>query len=247
MLAVVQRLAEGAATIETGLTAAFDTVGRSGDERFSRGLSTVGLRLAYTQVLDPHTVLQGAYELMRRDGYQASPYRFVGIGGDGLCNGTAQLCVAESHPSIRWRNAWVLRLRRALGDEWSTGLDYRFYVDDWGISSHTATGQAIWLPSEDDTIIARYRFYWQNEADFYQPVYELTAERRRLLTRDRELSPMSTHRLVLAYERTFDLTAAGPSTTMTLAIGGSILDYRDFVGLEVVGALDASLSLMVEL
>jgi hypothetical protein len=247
VLAVIQRLAEGAATIETGLSAAFDTVGRSGDERFSRGLSTVGFRLAYTQVLDPNTVLQGAYELMRRDGYQASPYRFVGLGGDGFCRGTAQLCVAESHPSIRWRNAWVARLRRALGDHWSTGLDYRFYIDDWGVASHTATAQAVWLPDEDTTVIARYRFYWQNEADFYQPTYALADARLRYVTRDRELSPMSTHRLVLAYERTFDLTAAGPATTMTLAIGGSILDYRDFVGLDVVGALDASLSLTVEL
>ncbi len=246
-LSVVQRLAEGAATIETGLTAAFDTVGRSGDESFSRGLSTVGFRLAYTQVLDPSTVLQGAYELMRRDGYQASPYHFVGLGGDGLCNGTAQLCVAESHPSIRWRNAWVVRLRRALGDQWSTGLDYRFYVDDWGIASHTASAQVIWLPDEDSQVIARYRFYWQGAADFYQSVYAMTAERQRYVTRDRELSPMSTQRLVLAYQRTFELTEAGPATTMTLSVGGTILDYRDFNGLDTVAALDASLSLSVEL
>lgn len=245
-LSVVQRLAEGAATIETGLTAAFDTVGRSGDEAFLRGLSTVGFRLAYTQVLDPETVLQGAYELIRRDGYQASAYRFVGLGGDGLCNGTAQLCVPENHPSTRWRNAWVLRARRAVGDAWSAGLDYRLYVDDWGVTSHTVAAEANWLPDEDSQVTARYRFYWQDEADFYQPVYALGAEIG-YLTRDRELSPMSTHRLVLAYERTFDLTAAGPATTLTLVVGGSVLDYRDFVGLDVVGALDASLSLSVEL
>jgi len=246
-LGVIQRLAEGAATIETGLSAAFDTVGRSGDEAFSRGLSTVGLRLAYTQILDPKTALQIAYELMRRDGYQASPYRFVGLGGDGFCNGTAQLCVPESHPSIRWRNAWVLRARRALSDDWSAGLDYRFYIDDWGIASHTASAQAIWLPDEDSSFIARYRFYWQSEADFYQPTYEIPDARFRYVTRDRENSPMSTHRLVLAYERTFDLTAAGPATTATLAVGGTILDYRDFIGLDTVGALDVSLALSVEL
>jgi hypothetical protein len=106
--------------------------------------------------------------------------------------------------------------------------------------------EANWLPDEDSQVTARYRFYWQDEADFYQPVYALGAEIG-YLTRDRELSPMSTHRLVLAYERTFDLTAAGPATTLTLVVGGSVLDYRDFVGLDVVGALDASLSLSVEL
>ncbi|MBW2464123.1 MAG: DUF3570 domain-containing protein, partial [Deltaproteobacteria bacterium] len=218
-LGIIQRLAQGAATLETGLAAAFDQVGRSGDEAFSRGLSTIGFRLALTQVLDPETVIQGAYELMRRDGYQASPYRFVGIGGDGLCNGTAQFCVPESHPSVRWRNAWVVRARRSLGEHWSTGVDYRFYLDDWGVSSHTASLQLSWLPDEDSMVIARYRFYWQGESDFYQPVYGDPEVRHRYVTRDRELSPMSTHRVVLAYERAFELTAAGPTVTATMNVG----------------------------
>jgi hypothetical protein len=127
------------------------------------------------------------------------------------------------------------------------GLDYRLYVDDWGLASHTVGAEATWLPDEDSQVIARYRFYWQDESDFYQPVYELGPDSVRYLTRDRELSPMSTHRLVLAYQRTFDLTAAGPAATVTFALGGTVLDYRDFVGLAVVGALDASLALSVEL
>jgi hypothetical protein len=244
---IVQRLAEGNATVEVALQAAADTVGRSGDEAFARSLATVGARVVYTQVIDPHTIVQGAYELTRREGYQASPYRFVGLGGDGLCNGTAQLCVPESHPSLRLRNAIVASGRRALGALFSAGLEYRFYFDDWGITSHTVAAQLAWLPGARTELLARYRFYWQEPAEFYRARYEVPAGAIQYVTRDRELGPISTHRLVLALEHDLDLTAAGPAAELTLAVAGSLLDYRDFVGLDTVLALDVTLAFEVEL
>ncbi len=244
---LVQRLAEGNATVEVALHASADTVGRSGDERFARSLASVGARVVYTQVLDPYTIVQGAYELTRREGYQSSPYRFVGLGGDGLCNGTAQLCVPESHPSLRLRHALVASGRRSLGRAFSAGLEYRFYFDDWGIASHTVAAQLAWLPDDRTQVMARYRFYIQDAADFYASRYDLPTGTILYVTRDRELGPISTHRLVLSVERAIDLTAAGPAAELTLAIGGGVLDYRDFVGLDTVLAFDASLSFEVEL
>jgi hypothetical protein len=246
-VAVEQRLAEGAATVETQLSAAQDTVGRSGDDGFQRGLATVGARVAYTQVLDADTILQGAYELSRREGYQASPYRFVGVGGDGRCGGTATLCLPESVPPVRLRHAIVARVRRSLGASWSGGLEYRLYVDDWGLGAHTGGAQLAWLPDDRSTVSLRYRFHVQGSASFYRARYETPTGRIGLVTNDRELSALRTHRVALGYERDVDLTEAGPTMRITAGVGLGVLGYQDFPGLDTVLALDATLAAAVEL
>lgn len=246
-LSISQRLAEGNATIGTVLFAAQDTVGRSGDQDFSRALSTVGARASYTQVLDPNTLTQFTYELARREGFQSSPYRFVGVGGDGSCAGTATLCLPETHPGVRLRNTFVARVRRGFGRHASGGLAYRFYLDDWEVQSHTAIAQLSYLPDESSTLGLRYRFYLQSEASFYEARYTDTARRLRFVTRDRELSPLRTNRLSLSYERSFDLTDAGPLLELSLAVSATTLAYQDFVGLDRVWAFDAILHATVEL
>lgn len=250
-LSVDQEFAEGNANVRTFLFAAQDDVGRSGDPGFHRALSTVGARVSFTQVVDPETLVQATYELTRREGFQSSPYRFVGVGGDGICASGAQLCLPEIHPGIRLRHAIVARGRRAIGDAVSTGVEYRFYADDWGVLSHTAIAQLSWLPDDRSTLGARYRLYHQSAADFYEAFYpSLTAEggrRIRFFSRDRELSPMSTHRLALSYERSFELTDSGPTTRATVSVAGTLLGYRDFVGLDRVLGLDVTLAAAVEL
>jgi hypothetical protein len=248
-LSVEQPLAEGSATVETVLRASQDTVGRSGDTNFERALSTVGAQVLFTQLIDTQTVMQASYELTRREGYQASPYRFVGVGGDGLCVGTAPLCLPETHPGQRTRHALVARARHAFDASLSAGLEYRLYADDWGLSSHTVISQIAWLVDDQSTLLFRYRFYTQTGTTFYRPRYEMPPgdAQLRFVTRDRELSPINGHRVTASWEHTFDLTDAGPLTRTTISVGGTALEYGDFVGLDTVLALDVVIAAMVEL
>ncbi len=246
-LRLAQELGEGAATLEAALNASWDVVGRSGDQGFARGLGTVGGRATYTQILDPHTILQGSYEVARRDGYLASPYRFVGVGGDGLCAGSAVLCLPESHPGLRTRHAFAARFRRSLGGAGSLGATYRLYLDDWGLVSHTALASAAWLPFERTTLSLGYRFYRQSAATFYRARYGVPSGQILYVTRDKELSAMFHHRLELAWEQRIDLTDAGPELRTTFVVGGARLDYDDFVGLDRVYALDVTVGAEVTL
>lgn len=239
--------ADNSSTVEARVSASHDSVGRSGDLTFSRPLSTVGARVAFTQVIDPETLVQGAYEIERREGYQASPYRFVGVGGDGDCAGTAQLCLPEAHPSVRVRHALLVRARRAFGDAFSVGASYRLYADDWGLLSHTLAADVAYVASEHTTLHAAYRFYTQSSASFYLPRYPTPAGAIRLLSRDRELSAMSDHRVSVALEESLDLSDAGPALRLTLAGGFTYLAYSAFVGLDHVVAWDATLAAAVEL
>ncbi len=245
-LSSTQELANNTTTFEESFHYSYDLVGRSGDANFSRPLSTYGLRLVMTQILSPKALVQGVWEGAYRQGFQSSPYRFVGLGGDGQCGGTAILCVPEAHPDTRIRNAFVVRGRYALSSDTSAGIGYRFYFDDWGVAAHTAIAQVAWLPSEDTVLTLRYRFYTQSAAGFYRSTYPAPTGALRYVTRDRELSPMFSNRVALSFEKSFDVSD-DIAIRLGLAVGGTVFVYQDFVGLNEVFAGDATLALSLEL
>jgi hypothetical protein len=143
-LSVALALADNAATLAWSASGSADSVGRAGDPRFAEEVTTLMTGASLTQVLDADTVVQLLYELTSVRGYQASAYRYVALGIDGRCHGQAPFCLPEQNPRERLRHALALRVRRALGQSWSAGAGYRFYLDDWGILSHTATADLAW-------------------------------------------------------------------------------------------------------
>lgn len=237
--------ANNAATIDLGLHAIADSVRRSGDPTFSRGLGTVDTRLAFTQVLDPVTILQATYELALLNGYQSSPYRFVGVGGTGYgCMGAAQ-CLPEHVPDSRTRHALALLVRRAFSDEISLGLNYRYYFDNWSLGSHTVLASLGWIVAEGSTLALRYRFYTQGEVNFYQARYTTLPSPSIFTTRDRELSPLSYHRLGVELDHEFPFDNGATKLTSTVGIGGSFFNYSNFVGLSSITALEVTFALVL--
>ncbi len=237
--------ADNAATLAASAFVSADTVGRSGDPLFKRPLDSVGGRLGFTQVLDTKTVLQASYDLAYFNGYQSSPYRYVGIGGDGNCHGTAPMCVPEREPGTRLRHALVGRVRRAFGDDFSAGLSYRLYLDSWGILSHTIEAEVSWLAGESSEIAFRYRFYTQGDTKFYKPIYQLTDDLR-YVTIDRELSAMGINRFGLDLTHTFPL---GDDVNLKglFSPGIDLYSYKHFYGLKHVTAYELSFAAVLQL
>lgn len=247
-LAASLDFADNAATLAASLSVTADTVGRVGDPDFSRPLTTVSSRLSFTQVLDPATLIQGTYELGHSGGYQASPYRFVPIGGNGSCAGTASLCVPERTPDSRLRNSIVVQGRRAFGSSASLGLGYRFYFDDWKLTSHTVQTQLSWLPNDSTTLALRYRYYSQGSSYFYKPSYSFGANvDNQYITFDRELSALSSHRVGVDYEGDFELGNGEMLFRGILTVGGTHYIYDEFLWLDQVTALEITVSLVLEL
>lgn len=216
-----------------------DDVGRSGDASFHRLQARAGGRFAWTQVLDPLTVVSASWETSVVLGYQASPYRFVALGGDGTCI-AAPFCVPEAVPEERIRNALVIVGRRAIDDALSFGLEYRFYVDSWELVSHTAAADVAWRVDPALTLGLGYRYYTQGEASFYRPRYFDANGAYGFWTRDRKLSAFFTHAVTLsggyetALSRDIDLTVGARVT-------GTRFEYLAFVGLNDVYALEVTL------
>lgn len=225
-------------TLSAAITGSGDTAGRAGDPAFLEPVGTAGLRLGVSQVIDRVTMLDLGVESTVINGYQASPYRFVGVGGDGVCAGSAALCVPEHVPDQRVRNAGAVRLRRAIGEHASVGLDYRYYTDSWGIRSHTVEPELTWLVSDATTLTFHYRYYTQGQARFYRPRYFMLDDADGYLTRDRKLSAFFANELGVSWGRVWELDDGDRRLDVGVRATGSRIDYLGFVGLDAVTALE---------
>lgn len=243
-LSASRDFANKAATLDGSVSLSKDAVGRAGDPGFSQGLSTIDTRLSFTQIIDTSSLAQATYELMLLDGYQASPYRYVAIDGDGLCSGPSLACYPEELPRTRSRHALALQTRRAFGVHVSSGLEYRFYLDDWGLTAHTLQARLGWSPIDPLGFALRYRYYTQSPATFYRSAYtveDLTSLEG--LSRDRELSPLDSHRIGLDLSHDWEL--GDIVLHSTIALGLSAFSYDDFIGLDSVTAYELTTALGV--
>jgi len=239
-------LASKSALLDANVTASFDKVGRAGDPGFSRDTDLLTARLSFTQIIDPRTLVQGIYEVGTLEGYLASPYRFVGIGSeDGVCSEGILYCVPEESPESRTRHAVAVRGRRAIDDALSVGGGYRYYRDDWDLSSHTLRVEGSWLPAARTTLGLRYRFYTQSAASHYRKAYPELRDSG-LYTRDKELSPLHAHGAMLRLEQRWDLDQ-GDSLRAMLSAGPTFYSYRDYALLDSITALDVTLAMVLEL
>jgi hypothetical protein len=252
-------MASNNTTLSLAALGSQDIVGRAGDPGFRRPQESWGGRVALTQVLSKKSLAQLSWDTVRLAGYLASPYRYVALGGDGLCaragtdpaagavvanaaasgGAPALYCLPEAHPHERIRNAVTGKIRFALGAHASLGVNYRFYFDDWGILSHTIWPDLAFVLGEHATLRLMYRYYVQGEADFYQARYLNAEAAPRYLSRDRKLSPLYNSRVGLEYMQDFELGERGDTVfSLAMRAGLTRFHYHAFVGLTQVDVLE---------
>ncbi len=163
-------------TLSFGYGFSYNQVGRSGDPNFEQRLDAHTTQLGVTQLLDKKTLLGAAYTLSFAKGWQSSPYRYVRI--------AAGPSVLERHPETRLRHAGTLNALRHLRKGLALDGSYRFYGDDWGVMSHTATAALRMDFSRHFDARLRVRGYYQSAAEFWQESYTQTM---RYMSLDREL------------------------------------------------------------
>ncbi|MCA9552707.1 MAG: DUF3570 domain-containing protein [Myxococcales bacterium] len=220
-------LAERNATLGLSYALEISKIGRSADPTFSRDLLTHAIDVKGSQILTPWLLADFGYSLGIQDGYTAKPYRYARIGAvvpgdDGL---TGVSAVPEQHPDFRMRHALYGGLKAHLGAEHAVESRYRLYLDSWGLNGHTVEllGHLGWTRSFGARL--RYRFYWQNAANFWQFQYD---EPREFMTRDRELSPLSAHMVGLKVFGRIEDFWVFEALQLTAKFDGFRYSYRDF-------------------
>jgi Protein of unknown function (DUF3570) len=223
-----------------------DRVGRAGDASFDKAVTTLTTGLSLTQVVDTETLVQLLYDFALVRGYQASAYRFVSFGSAGACRATAALCRPETNPRERLRHAIAVRARRALSTEWSVGAGYRAYLDDWGMFSNTVRADIAWAPQPKSTLALAYRFYDQSAAHHYKAQYQVTDLALRYFARDKELSPLTSHRVALELDWVWDVAGRNAGLVTALAAAATFYRYRDFSMLDRATAIEVTAAVGME-
>jgi hypothetical protein len=245
-LTFAAELAQRNTTLALSVFGSSDVVGDADAPYWRKPQESLGARVGITQVLSRSLLAELSVESTAIYGYQASPYRRVGVGYErrGLPLADAEHARAEVVPDERYRHALIARARQALGQHMSLGIDYRFYVDSWQLQSQTLAPELAFLLGDHATLRLDYRYYTQNGADFYRKRYFDLAATRGYRTRDRELSAFYSQRGGLSYQHDFELGRHADYVLSTaLSAGVTQFRYLEFVGLTRVTALEGTLLL----
>jgi hypothetical protein len=156
------------------------------------------------------------------------------------------MCAPENNPDARLRHAVAVHARRALGETLSVGASYRFYIDDWDVTSHTIGADGALVLDAGWLLALGYRFYHQGAASHFAPFYPampLPAH----YTSDKELSTLSSHRLELELERSWALDKPGSELRAVLRTSPSYFSYDDYLLLDHITVLEVTVAVEVTL
>ena len=130
--------------------------------------------IGISKVLNRKTVAQFNYSLTYSDGYHTDPYkvisqaRLVPNTSDDSYTWAELERFYESRPASRLRNILYSSIAHQYGEPGETlHGSYRFYLDDWGISSHTFEIRHRKPVNNISYIEPHFRLYQQTAADFF--------------------------------------------------------------------------------
>jgi hypothetical protein len=129
--------------------------------------------IGVTQIVNRKTIIQLNYTFGMTDGYQNDPYKIVTVVDPLTGLPTLPTMAAagdlpyvyEKRPDSRQRNALFFNSAHHLTED-VIHFSYRYFWDDWGISSHTLDLKYRYQLA-NSYLMPHVRYYSQDAADFY--------------------------------------------------------------------------------
>lgn len=160
------------------------------------GRNSYSLGFGFSQIL--HKNVQGslALDFVQQQGLLSTPFQrvyFSDVADSFIDN--FQLADAVEHlPDSRFKVAVGGRLNWYLNETFTIRTFYRYYFDDWGITSHTASIEVPIKITDKFTLYPSYRFYNQTAADYFRS-YESALSTDEFYTSDYDLSEYSANQI----------------------------------------------------
>jgi len=122
-----------------------------------------------TQVLDRKTLLRLNYSFSHASGYLNDPYKLLSVVQPRSATdpGEPVTYLYEGRPDNRTKQAFYGQVRRYLAGQ-TVDLSYRYFWDDWGITSNTIDLYYHLPISAGHALQPHFRWYRQTAADFYR-------------------------------------------------------------------------------
>lgn len=130
--------------------------------------------MAFSQILSSRMIGYLSADLIYQDGLLSTPFHRVYFSDkeDYFFENFHLADDVERLPGSRLKIALGGRLNYFLSERLTVRTYYRFYTDDWGISSHTASIELPVKITDKFTIYPSYRYYNQTAADYFAPYNE---------------------------------------------------------------------------
>jgi len=162
------------------------------------GRNSYSLGLGFSQIL--HKNVQGllSIDMVRQEGLLSTPFQRVYFGDipDSFVENFQLADDIERLPDSRFKLALGGRLNWYLNETVTLRMYYRYYFDDWGINSNTASIEIPVKITDKFTVYPSYRFYNQSSADYFAP-YEVHISTVPFYTSDYDLSEYTANQLGL--------------------------------------------------
>ena len=172
-----------------------------------KGRNTYSLSLSFSQILSKNAQFSVFLDLVNQQGWLANPLQRVYFSDvDNYYVGNAasipnytssgntdvfQLADdIERLPDSRIKIPVGFRFNYYLNEVFTVRTYYRYYFDDWGIKSNTASIEVPIKISQKFTLYPSFRYYDQTEADYFAP-YEQNLSTEQFYTSDYDLSKFS--------------------------------------------------------
>jgi uncharacterized protein DUF3570 len=154
--------------------------------------NSYSLGFGFSQILSQN--LQGmlSLDIVQQQGLLSTPFQRVYFNDmpDRFRENFQLADDIERLPNTRFKTAVGGRLNYFINEMFVLRTYYRYYFDDWGINSHTASIEIPIKITDKFTLYPNYRFYNQTAADYFYP-YETALSTYEFYTSDYDLSEFS--------------------------------------------------------
>lgn len=178
----------------------------------------------FSQILSKNAQISLFFDIVSQQGWLSNPTQRVYFGdrpnfyignASSIPNYTAtsntdvfQLADdIERMPSSRFKIPVGMRFNYYVNEIVSLRTYYRYYTDDWGIDSHTASVEIPVKITEKFTLYPTYRYYQQTAADYFAP-FEENLSTQEFYTSDYDLSKFDSNQFGLGIKYTDIFTKA---------------------------------------
>jgi len=157
-----------------------------------KGRNSYAIGLGFSQILSKK--LQGtlSLDLIMQTGLLSTPFQRVYFDDmeDSFIDNFHLADDVEQLPDKRIKTAIGGRLNYYINEIFVVRTFYRYYMDDWGITSQTASIELPIKIADKFTLYPSYRYYYQTAADYFAP-YEEHLSTDKYYTSDYDLSKFS--------------------------------------------------------
>lgn len=155
----------------------------------NKSRNSYSLGFSFSQILSKKLQMSLEADVVRQQGLLSTPFQRVYFSDveDSFIQNYQLADAIEQLPDTRNKIAVGGRLNYYLNEIFVLRGYYRYYTDDWGIQSHTASLEVPIKISKKFTLYPSYRYYSQTAADYFAP-YESHLSTEEFYTSDYDLS-----------------------------------------------------------